>query len=756
MLTHRKLIKVNKYIWIWFIIIFLSGCAQAPKTTNDKTTGEEQDYAYIPKKWNLNEDIELTRELTIAGDTIYYLGKFYYDEETGEMQQSVYSLPTILPTDGIIKEEIFINSAEHNGFIIKLFTDENDNFACLSIIAQTENESAQYLIRSFDSTGNLIAETNITNGIMQSGKINLESDEFESPSLITRDSNGSLYLKYEVGTNTTIIILDNEGNYEKKLLFSDSSIESMSNASDGNIYVVENKNEKCNISVIKKGKLNQVFTVPYSKGVGRLALDKNDLIAYSNNEKLYIYNTNETEGNELLEWPEYGLNGRDIIKFFSLANEQYIALIKDPNTSSRINIMSLQKTALSDIPQKETVVLGCYKAEDPLKIIVSQFNLDNPFYNVVIKEYSADSSEGMQLMQVEIATGSGPDLIPLSSIDNKEYVKKGILEDLTPYLNNSEILSADMLVDSVIRNNTMNGILYCLPPTFTINAMAGRVTDIGSSMGWTFEEFKEYVLANNGKQLFQGRVDGGQSQGLIIMLDYWAQPDKYVDWNTHTAYFDSPAFIDLLNFARQYQLKYYDSTKSIESKIQDRDVLLWIFGLSDVTDYLLNKVMFEGDINYIGYPTESGTTLHGLSNIYAYGIRSNSESKKGAWTFIEYMISKQKGNNSIYSAFPTMKSALEEMFNNSMEKSTSLDSLGTPYEVPKLVFGDYAVYAATQEDIEEIKYLIDNATFISDTGTFIESIIFEETELFFNENKSAEETAKVIQNRVQLYLNEIK
>lgn len=359
-------------------------------------------------------------------------------------------------------------------------------------------------------------------------------------------------------------------------------------------------------------------------------------------------------------------------------------------------------------------------------------------------------------MQVEIATGSGPDLIPLSSVDNKEYVKKGILEDLTPYLNNSEILSADMLVDSVIRNNTMNGILYCIPPTFTINAMAGRVTDIGSSMGWTFEKFKEYVLANNGKQLFQGRVDGGQSQGLIIMLDWWAQPHKYVDWNTNTAYFDSPAFIDLLDFAGQYQLKYYNSDKFIGSKIQDRDVLLWIFGLSDVSDYLLNKEMFEGDINYIGYPTDSGTTLHGLSNIYEYGIRSNSESKKGAWAFIEYMISKQKANNSIYSAFPTMKSALEEMFNESMEKNTSLDSSGSPYEVPKFTFYDYAIYPATQEDIEEIKYLIDNATFISDTGTFIESIIFEETELFFNGNKSAEETADVIQNRVQLYLNEIR
>lgn len=382
MLTHMKQIKVKNYIWICFIIIFLSGCGQAPKTTIDKTTGEEQDYAYIPQKWNLNEDIELTKELTIAGDSIYYLGSFHYDEDTGEMQQSVYSLPTILPIDGIIKKEVFYNTAEHNGTIVKLFTDENDNLSCLSIIAQTENESAQHLIRSFDSTGNLITETNITNGIMQSGKINLESDEFESPTHIARDSNGSLYLKYEIDTNT-IIILDNEGNYKKKLLFSDSSIESMSNASDGNIYVVENKNEKCNISVIKNGKLNQVFTVPYSKGVGRLAFDKNDLIAYSNNEKLYIYNTNETEGNELLEWSEYGFNGRDIIKFFSLANEQYIALIKDPNASSRINIMSLQKTALSDIPQKETVVLGCYEAEDPLKKIVSQFNLDSPFYNVV-------------------------------------------------------------------------------------------------------------------------------------------------------------------------------------------------------------------------------------------------------------------------------------------------------------------------------------------------------------------------------------
>jgi hypothetical protein len=34
------------------------------------------------------------------------------------------------------------------------------------------------------------------------------------------------------------------------------------------------------------------------------------------------------------------------------------------------------------------------------------------------------------------------------------------------------------------------------------------------------------------------------------------------------------------------------------------------------------------------------------------------------------------------------------------------------------------------------------------------NIIFEEAESFFNGNKTVEDVAKVIQNRVQLYLNE--
>ena len=64
------------------------------------------------------------------------------------------------------------------------------------------------------------------------------------------------------------------------------------------------------------------------------------------------------------------------------------------------------------------------------------------------------------------------------------------------------------------------------------------------------------------------------------------------------------------------------------------------------------------------------------------------------------------------------------------------------------------VRAMTQEEADELRQLVDNATLVYKPYDTVKSIIKEEAEYLFDGVRSAEETAAIIQNRVKLYLEE--
>ena len=61
---------------------------------------------------------------------------------------------------------------------------------------------------------------------------------------------------------------------------------------------------------------------------------------------------------------------------------------------------------------------------------------------------------------------------------------------------------------------------------------------------------------------------------------------------------------------------------------------------------------------------------------------------------------------------------------------------------------------ATQEEIDGIRHLIESARPLSWESEEIYAIIGEESASYFAGQKSADETAKIIQSRVQIYVSE--
>ena len=88
-----------------------------------------------------------------------------------------------------------------------------------------------------------------------------------------------------------------------------------------------------------------------------------------------------------------------------------------------------------------------------------------------------------------------------------------------------------------------------------------------------------------------------------------------------------------------------------------------------------------------------------------------------------------------------------------------LDENGEPVEASKggFSYGDgpmIEVYAMTQEQYDTVNGLIENTNRIMRYDQSLMEIINDEAREFYPGEKTAEETAQLIQNRVQLYIEE--
>lgn len=107
--------------------------------------------------------------------------------------------------------------------------------------------------------------------------------------------------------------------------------------------------------------------------------------------------------------------------------------------------------------------------------------------------------------------------------------------------------------------------------------------------------------------------------------------------------------------------------------------------------------------------------------------------------------------------FPVRKDALDKLFEETQNRELTTAPDGTKY-YSEYGIGDISFYIGnpTDEDIEEIKELIDRADTISSYDEEIFNMVTEETDAFFKGEKSATEVAEVIQSRASVYVKENK
>lgn len=400
--------------------------------------------------------------------------------------------------------------------------------------------------------------------------------------------------------------------------------------------------------------------------------------------------------------------------------------------------------------QKQVLTLGIFMPTDDLTKIVSRYNREQSEVRIEFVTYQEEGmtfEDAQSRLNMDILTGNAPDLIDVSNLNYSVMAEKDIFVDLYACMEQDRDLKAADLVPSVIKPYEINGQLYALAPAFHLFSMWGRSSVIQGNFGVSLAELKQ-ILGDAGKDL--SAVGGFFADEPILVTLCTFGMNELIDWDNKTCDFEGQYFRDILEFIKEYEEQ---KAKKPDRSIANGEIVMSSGAIDQVSDYQIECERYGEKLEFLGYPTEScsGTAVRLRGSQLA--INAKEEHTEEAWEFLKYYML----NGYEKMGFPVLQSLFEETLKVAQEPIWENDSSGT-YQMPHGSYFDgnntIAVYEADSQDVELIRNLIENATNVFEYDTAILNIIQEEAEPYFAGQKSIEQVAEIIQNRVQLYLLE--
>lgn len=409
------------------------------------------------------------------------------------------------------------------------------------------------------------------------------------------------------------------------------------------------------------------------------------------------------------------------------------------------------KTTNNDTKERKKVVLSVYEASDFYKQAKMKFEEKHPDLMIEIKEYAAEggSEEGklekyVQTTNTQLLSGKGADLIDLdvSGLQVGKYVNKNALVNLNEFMNNDKSFDSNHYYMNIFEHVKMNGGLYALPTRFFLDTLAGDSGGIKKAgvqiddKDWTWSQFAKAGKLLNSKEgrYAMGNTPPEQMLGYLVADNY----STLVDTSKRKADFLSPFFTDLLKQVKTM----YDDKVITASPVNFGDAYFYPSLLISPEDYFTGPAQFFEQGKVYSKPhvngQKSGVSFQGNKSI---AMNANSKVKPEAWEFIKFLLSEDVQAQPRLQGFSVNKSVNEKILGELAAKGSAATYSGT--EVP-----------VSAEGIQTLKQMIAGANiYITDDGK-IQSIIAEEAKAYFSGQKSADDVAKLIQNRVTTYINE--
>lgn len=432
------------------------------------------------------------------------------------------------------------------------------------------------------------------------------------------------------------------------------------------------------------------------------------------------------------------------------------------------DLVILSQVPASSIPEKTVLTLATVNMDFNMQSLVTKFNRSDPDFRIEVRDYAQYTSQDdpnapYTKLAAEIMAGNVPDILDLSGMPQGKLGARGLLLDLLPFLEADEELNG-ALFESVLNAVKTDGKLYRTVGSFQLISAVGASSVVGGTPGWTLAEMNAALKTMpEGCEPFNHEMTRNQIFNAVLTMEL----NKLVDWEKGECYFDSPLFLELLDFAAQFpeSVEFDPLTMEDEpTRIASGKQMLAVGNIYDFNSFQMYNAYFGVDTTWIGFPMSEGVGSEFQIIDGGYGITSACAHPEAAWRFLRKIFTKDYQLS--LNPFPINREAYDVLLEKAMTPTYMrdengnilLDASGEKIEMPKNHWpvGSQIVdfFALTQEEADQLMDLIQRTDCLRSMDQTLLQKITQECQPFFAGQKAAEEVARLLQSKISIYLSE--
>lgn len=752
---------MKKIVVVIYLVIMILSCAGCGNSNIPE-----------PKNYNVNRTaIDVKNEgraysLVVSGNNAYYVvyeSEIVEDETDDEGKQvppylKMYSAVWNYNMETHEKEKVVTIDSDAEVISAIDIGDSGENITALIEIMDynrdLEDSDSRYLIVKYSNNGKELSRDDITS------QMNIDNSDAYTIRQALFNKDGSLVIWFG---NSLLCMLDKDY-HSIGQINTDKDIIRLANDVNGNTYACcytnSDYNEVYSVDVEKEEMniLLKSFSEDEGKNIESIydGFGENNMLLQTR-DAIYVYREESDTYYPLVMLSDNNIVGNSIKELKFIDEGKAVCLCGDNEGNVDYYILELNETdnRIEQATDKKIIKYATCGVNSDIMSHITDFNNSYNEYVIDVRDYN-DEENPLAAMNMDIIAGNVPDIVNMSDIDVNNYIKKGLLEDLTPYLQKDNTVNKDFFVDGLLDALKINGGQYYLMKRFTIETMSGKKSELLKySDGWTAKEMMDYV---NSKP--QGTTLAGNNWKQDIfttMFNY--DIDSYMDWNTGEVNFDGEEFRKLIEFSDKFPAF---SEVDVSMKINHHRMISegrQLFDMQDINSVeqiQTEKILFDDDVMYVGYPNSKGVGNYILP-MNAVGIISSSDNKDGAWEFIKSLLVTKSSQDYSF-VFPASKITFEEMVKRETATESYINDYGENVEPRHETNCIDDVYIelgpATNEDIEVLRMLIKNSVGAYFENNQARNIVIDEIMPYFNKDKDLDSVIKVIQDKISKYVNE--
>jgi len=478
---------------------------------------------------------------------------------------------------------------------------------------------------------------------------------------------------------------------------------------------------------------------------------------------LYGYNLGDEDKTPIMSSMDSDFSFYGIYQVMGLNEREFLAITSDWETGDTLT--KFTKVDPEDVKEKQVITLAMASTDWGVRRLAIQFNKSSEDYRISILDYDSlygtedDWRAGLTRLNTDIVSGKVPDIILLdNTMPVDSYISKGLFADLKPFIEEDEAFALEDFMPNIIEAYSVEGKLYSLVPSFSIDTLVAKTSEVGKERGWTVKEVQELLASKPEETQFLVNV----TRDAMLQYCFTISGSQFIDWDKGTCNFNTDDFIQMLEFIKTFPEEVNwetmpdDFWDSYDSMWREGRAVAQFASIGDLRNFnSMEKGTFGEEITMIGFPSSDGDGSAIWPNL-RFALSDKSKNKDGAWEFLRTFLLDEYQETIEY-GFPLSVKFLKEQVQKAMERPYYMDENNNKVEYDETAYVngvEVIISPITKERADEILAELSGFTQIYRADDTLLTIVQEESAPYFAGQKSAKEVASIIQSRVQIYVNE--